>query len=164
MGAFGSSETASTTAQREPGALRHRVKVDAEMALRCSPHRQPARRPHRLPHDAGAHTLHQLPDALRTYLPYLRLLAAGLGVIAPMVTPSLLAAANEIDGQIHTAFEATDKVLDVVNVPSRPELDTFHRGTPGGAADLRRLAEYPPTSAPCAASRSSWTRSSAGVA
>lgn len=44
--------------------------------------------PHPLPHDEGVYDFPRLPDGVRNFLPYLKILIAGLGVVAPVVTPS----------------------------------------------------------------------------
>ena len=70
--------------------------------------------PHPLPGEDGVYLLKELPEGIRRYLPYLRLAAAGLGAIAPVITPSLFAATAELADQIQQGLDTTEKVLDML--------------------------------------------------
>ena len=69
--------------------------------------------PHPLPGEAGVYTMTALPDGIRRYLPYLKAASAALGAIAPVITPSLFAAASELGDRIQQGLDTTEKFLDL---------------------------------------------------
>ncbi|MDI5966837.1 COR domain-containing protein [Streptantibioticus silvisoli] len=94
--------------------------------------------PHRLPDGEGVYTFSQLPHGVRDFLPYLKFLIAGLGILAPVVTPGLFGATKEVTEQVLRGLETGDKLLDTL--PDRwPGPD----GRPGDAEPLSRRAILP---------------------
>ena len=100
--------------------------------------------PHPLPGRAGVYELHTVPEWLKHYLPYLRILVAGLGAAAPVITPGLFAATKELTEQVTSAFETTDKVLDAFG-DGRPGTNAAHRHllAPGQPGHAHQAAELP---------------------
>jgi internalin A len=111
--------------------------------------------PHPLPPGEGEYTLTQLPDGVREFLPYLKILIAGLGVVAPMVTSSLFGATKEATEQLMRGLETGDKLLDAVPERwaegegahlGRPDAPAHHGLLPAQFRELRRaLEEIDPT-------------------
>ena len=126
---------------RMPGIHKIRIALWCEWPYSGDPSNSLPGGPHRLPHDVGVYRLRKLPDGVRLYLPYLKVLSAALGIAVPMITPSLFAATREASEQAIGLLETTDKFLDAIPEPHRGPETPHPRRTPPGTP--RSMADTP---------------------
>ncbi|MER7503003.1 COR domain-containing protein [Nonomuraea pusilla] len=102
--------------------------------------------PHPLPDDAGVYELRRIPDWLRAYAPYLRLLLSGLRFALPLVGPALtglagvaLSAADE--GRLELSCRLLDRLAGPPQDQTDGLLDPAHASRPRTSADFARLRQ-----------------------